>query len=105
MEGLILMLKNVAKGTWHPIMYAEKPLPGSLDSDTNNNIVRFKSKGHHTTGFITREEAIATLDDLKNRMLNHMFLSNVTIDIENDIEWTGEDLPLDTQIRPQILKS
>jgi hypothetical protein len=101
MEGLIQMLKNVATGKWHPIMYVEKPLPGSLDSDANNNIVRFKSKGHHTSGFTTREEAVATLEELKFNMINLMFLSKVTIDVETDIEWTSEDLPLDTQIRPR----
>lgn len=105
MEGLIQMLKNVTKNTWHPIMYVEKPLPGGLDTDANNNIVRFKSKGHHTAGFATREEAIASLDDLKARMINYMFLSNVTVDVETDLEWNGDDIPLDTQIRPRILKS
>lgn len=96
-----MMLKNVTKGTWHPIMYAEKPLPGSLDSEAHNTIVRFKSKGHHTEGFASREEALASLDSLKDRMINHMFLSKVTIDVESDIEWSGEELPLDTQIRPK----
>ena len=100
MEGLIQMLKNETTGKWHPIMYVEKPFPGSLDSN-DNGIVRFKSKGHHTAGFENREDAIASLEDLKKRMLDFLSVSKVTIDVENDVFWTGEEIPADTVLRPR----
>lgn len=92
-----MMLKNLATGRWHPIMYVEKSFPSSLNEP--QPMIRFKSKGHHTTGFENRDEAVASLDDLKKRMIESLFLSKVTIDITDDIGWEGNDLPLDIQLR------
>lgn len=42
-------------GRFHPAYYALAPLPGPASADAK--FLRYKSRGHHTTGFETLEEA------------------------------------------------
>ena len=51
------ILVNLATGRFHPIVFRPAPLPGgaSLADGTE----RYRSKGHHTNGFDTEEEAVA----------------------------------------------
>ena len=61
MEALVMMLKNTKENTYHPIMYFESPFPGGFESDGNQKLIRYKSKGHRTTGFLNRQDAIDTI--------------------------------------------
>ncbi len=48
------MLKNTATGRYHPIVFRPAPAP----SGPMGRAERYRSKGHHTDGFPTREAAI-----------------------------------------------
>ncbi len=61
MEALIMMLKNTSTGKFHPIFYIEKPMP-DLESEANKKYIRYRSKGHHTEGFLDREEAVKNIE-------------------------------------------
>lgn len=95
---LIMMLFNTAKKTWHPIFYYESPLPGPLEEAT---LARYKSKGHHTTGFENREDALKSCDELRQKLISE-YGSHVVTELGDDqiLEWDGEGVPADTQIRP-----
>lgn len=79
------LLHNVKENRWHPILFIEAPLPGPPESGKS---IRLKSKGHHTTGFATREDAIAEIADKAPHVE-----PPAAIDTEKDIEWDGEDTP------------
>lgn len=49
------MLHNTATNRYHPILFRPGPPPSEQISDPAH---RFKSRGHHTAGFDTLEEAI-----------------------------------------------
>ena len=53
------MLKNTATGRFHPIVFRPAPMPGGSDLDASAQ--RYKSLGHHTEGFATEDEAIASI--------------------------------------------
>lgn len=91
------MLYNTANRTWHPIFYFESPFPGEMSTDRP---VRYKSKGHHTTGFPTREAAILECKDVENKLLSECGTRNVINELETDIEWNGDGVPADIQLRP-----
>lgn len=98
MEALVMMLFNTKLNKWHPIFYFEKDFPGGFDSELNQKVIRYKSKGHHTVGFETREGAI---DSINNSLVDQIkscgYTPNLEIDI--DLEWDGEDIPADIQTR------
>lgn len=54
------MLQNTVSGRWHPILFRPAPLPGGKDSDLAAQ--RYRSLGHHTEGFATKEEAMAHIE-------------------------------------------
>lgn len=80
------MLHNAKENRWHPIFFVENPLPGPPDA---SKPLRLRSKGHHTKGFETRAEALASIDG-SVKQLNQ----EVIVDTEKDIEWDGIDIPL-----------
>lgn len=92
--ALIMMLYNTLKETWHPIFYFESPLPGPIEEAT---LIRFKSKGHHTTGFKTRDEALFSATELHKQLLEQK--NTVFVETEGDLPWDGVDIPADTQFR------
>ncbi len=93
MNALILILLNTALGTFHPIIYFEKPFPGD-----ERSLIRYKSKGHHTTGFANREDAVAHVnDDLTKRIQGMGY--KINIELDGNLEWDGSDIPADTQFR------
>jgi len=98
MYALIGMLFNTAKNTYHPIFYYESPFPG----EGTDSVVRFKSKGHHTTGFEKLGDAIDSLPDLQQRITGQGYIP--IVDIEAMIEWNGDGVPADTELRtPQFI--
>lgn len=79
---IIANLHNTKTNRYHPILFTESPLPGG-DGPT-----RHKSKGHHTKGFDTREEAIAECE----RMSADEYCGG-RLCIAKDFPWDGEDIP------------
>jgi len=90
MEALIMMLFNTKEKTYHPILYFEHPLPGLSE------VIRYKSKGHRTTGFKDREEAIATI---KPELIDRLPGYKITQELDGDFYWDGIDIPADIQLR------
>jgi len=80
------MLHNTKLNKWHPAFFEEKPLPGP---PSDKKPVRHKSKMHHTTGFDTREEALASLEDPRFEQE----LGSIQKCLEEDILWDGEGIP------------
>lgn len=100
--ALVKMLHNIEAKKWHPIFYYDKPFPGGFkDGGINDAVIRYKSKGHHTTGFDKREDAVKSanelIDTLRNRDHDTVL---VEIDEKDDILWDGKEIPADTQLRP-----
>lgn len=91
MKALIMLLFNTAANTWHPIFYFESPLP-------SESVTRYKSKGHHTTGFATKEGA---LKDIELSLVSQIKSMGYTLtqETESFIQWDGTGVPADTQIR------
>jgi len=98
MEALVMMLKNVKENTYHPIMYFESPFPGGYDSESNMSIIRYKSKGHRTTGFSDRQDAVNSIEVEIESKLKEMGY-NLNKELDGDLEWDGIDIPTDVQLR------
>lgn len=80
---IIAMLHNTETNRYHPIVFVENPMPGP---PTPNKPVRHKSKGHHTTGFDTREEALESA----NKMAKERDMKRC---LDGDIVWDGQSMP------------
>jgi len=90
MKVLIMMLFNTSTSTYHPIMYFEHPFFADTD------LVRFKSKGHRTNGFVDRDMALATIQpELVDRLGGY----SIYKDLDDNLIWDGEDIPADIQLR------
>jgi hypothetical protein len=81
---VVAMLFNEKLKRWHPIVFEEKPLPGNPE-----NLVRHKSKMHHTAGFATREEA---LESIGPEITSHIE-GECRLMLEGDMLWDGEGIP------------
>ena len=95
MEALVLLLKNKKENTYHPIMYFEKQFPGQNENQT---LIRYKSKGHRTIGFIDRQDAINSIKvelDSKLKELGY----NINKELDLDLDWDGISIPADIQLR------
>lgn len=84
---IVAMLHNTKLNRWHPIVFLEAPLPGPPSDDKP---VRHRSKGHHTTGFATRQEA---LDWIKNDLKMKDDVGPAKEALDKDFAWDGEDMP------------
>ena len=94
MKVLIMMLLNTAESTYHPIFYMESPLPGD---NSNIGFVRYKSKGHRTTGFKSIDEALESIQtEIVDRLDDNY---SITKELKGVLEWDGKDIPADIQIR------
>ena len=98
MEALVMMLKNTSQNIYHPIVYFEAPLPGGYESEGNKKLIRYKSKGHRTTGFTDRQEAINSIATEMEAKLKEMGY-NLHKELNGDLEWDGVDIPADVQFR------
>lgn len=98
MEALIQILFNTKNNTYHPIYFLQSGFPGGADAKVNQNIVRFKSKGHHTFGFNERQ---AALQSIHERLVPGIKDAgyNVTLEVDQDSEWDGEGTPTDIVLR------
>ena len=92
---VILLLFNTKTERWHPILYWECPPPSGKLGDCE----RWKSKGHHTLGFATKEEAIngeaGGVMALAKNQYEKKEGGDVYYDIEHYSEWDGDGTPSD----------
>jgi hypothetical protein len=79
-QTIIGILHNTKTDRYHPITFRYAPTPSGLD--------RYKSGGHHTSGFDTRSEA---LDFINNTMVN--YFPGFTPCLAKDFSWDGENIP------------
>jgi hypothetical protein len=98
MQALVMMLFNTKNNTFHPIYYLEDWFPGPFDSTMNTNYIRYKSKGHHTTGFKNRNEAVKSINEsLIDQIKSIGYQPN--LELETDLVWDGNNIPADHQVR------
>jgi len=76
--GILISEKT---GKFHPILFRISPPPSGGPDGTH----RLKSIGHHTEGFMTKEEAIADIDTNEKIKDVHR--------MEEDLLWQKEESP------------
>jgi hypothetical protein len=80
---VIAILQNTSLNRWHPIVFRESPFPGGRQLEAGK---RYKSAGHHTDGFSTRDEAEAEAKAMCKRN-GADFATDVVF------EWNGSGTP------------
>lgn len=85
-EYILAILYNEKTTKYHPIIFRFHSLP---EEDTT--IPRYKSVGHHTKGFISKDEAIAECEESKRKL--EADGNSVGLSLENDFLWDGEEIP------------
>ena len=86
LNPIIAMLLNTTTNRFHPILFQERPLPSSYEENSDSP-VRHKSKGHHSTGFDTRVEAISEC----NRMAEQLKEDNPRFFLDTDFNWDEDE--------------
>jgi hypothetical protein len=81
---IIAMIHDNVNNRWHPVLFEERPLPGPHN---DSKPIRHKSKGHHTTGFATQEEANANAKE----MLEKLPEAKLRLDVV--FPWDGQGIP------------
>jgi hypothetical protein len=89
LEPIVGLIHNVKLDRWHPVYFSENPLPGDVQIE---GAKRYKSGGHHTEGFPTRDEALSNAKGLAERLREHSIGATHTA-LEKDFPWDGEDIP------------
>lgn len=80
---VIGMIHNKSLDRWHPVYFSDHPHSADTDS-----VWRFKSQGHHTDGFETRDAALENIqDDLVPQ------LSGALLALDSNYEWDGKGVP------------
>lgn len=85
------LLKNEASGRFHPIIFTYRPMPGP--EKIGQKHFRFRSFGHHTAGFDTREEAVKHItEEIPAKDTSAKYITKIDV----DIPWSGEagDMPV-----------
>jgi len=94
----IAMLHDVDKDRYHPIIYKPQPTPSWNEGDP----VRSKSMMHHTGGFDTHAEAMASASGLLITMRDQIangegnlanWASEVYCCLEKSFPWDGHGVP------------
>ncbi len=97
MKALIMMLINRKTNTYHPIFYMEHPF---IADEANETIIRYRSKGHHTTGFATRQKALDSIEEqLRIPLREQGYVILEELEEKDLLEWDGENIPADNQLR------
>jgi len=94
LNPIVAILHNNKENRWHPIIFAESPLPGP---DTPDKPVRHRSKGHHTAGFESRAEAVTNINE---KLVPE--LPGLRLALEADLEWDGDGIPASTTFFAEI---
>ena len=82
---VLCILHDVNTDRYHAAFFEEHPLPGEVKSIEETDIVRLKSKMHHTTGSTTLEGALEHLKELSEQII--VPEENIK---KNPIDWDGE---------------
>ena len=77
------LLLNTATSRYHPIVFRPAPLPGGVEIMGGT---RYRSKGHHTDGFPTKDGAVAWIREQAELTLTGCVW-----------EWNGTDVPAMTE--------
>src|SRR5512133_2988785 len=91
LNPIVANLHNTATNRYHPILFHECPLPGP-ETETPGRLIRHKSKGHHTDGFDTRDEAMAECENIA-RQVKAVSIGEPRLCTEKDFAWDGEGVP------------
>jgi hypothetical protein len=85
MKPIIGMLHNTKEERYHPILFLPNPTPSGMKE-------RYKSKNHHTAGFLTRQEA---LEQITNQFVPwcEKYVGKPDLCLEKDFPWDGENTP------------
>lgn len=81
---VLCILHDVNTDKYHAAFFEEKPLPGKVKSIEETDIVRLKSKMHHTGGSDTLDGALEHLKELSEKII--VPGENV---FNEPIEWDG----------------
>jgi hypothetical protein len=90
LNPIIALLHNPLAQRWHPVLFYESPLPGP---DTPDKPVRHRSKGHHTEGFATREEALAYIETEMLPAVRKISIGEPTLSCDKAFPWDGDGVP------------
>ena len=98
MEALIKMLKNIKDNTYHPIFYF---ISFFIADEMNDKVKRYKSKGHRTVGFTSRQDALDSIEkEIRIPVREMGYIIHEELDEADDMIWDGEGIPADIQLRP-----
>lgn len=86
---IIGIIHNEKANRWHPVIFEESPLPGPPSEDKP---IRHKSKGHHASGFDSRDTAISEAKKLAEKLAPES-IGPVALALEKDFSWDGENVP------------
>ncbi|WP_293811327.1 hypothetical protein [uncultured Bosea sp.] len=78
------MLKNTSNGRFHPVIFRPAPFPGPGPE----KVLRYRSLGHHTTGFAELADAEASIVEQGWERVDHL------------AEWDGQGIPAETILLP-----
>ena len=84
---VVANLHDVEHDKWHPIVFRLAPTPSGME--------RYKSVGHHTEGFDTREGAIECCKKMYEDMSSDgTFIGKKPrLCIQKDFPWDGQGVP------------
>lgn len=86
-DPVIALIHNTSNGRWHPVVFVDAPFPGGCD------LKRYRSKGHHTDGFDTRDAAVTHASkDLAPR------IARARLALDKVFEWDGDGIPAITTV-------
>lgn len=85
---IVSMIHNLKDNRWHPVYFRPAPLPGP----DGEKFGRYRSGGHHTDGFPTRDEALAGAKEIGEKLHAHSG-AEVRYSLAADFPWDGEDVP------------
>ncbi|MGO8792914.1 MAG: hypothetical protein ACLQVL_36765 [Terriglobia bacterium] len=88
-EPIVGIIHNVKLNKWHPVYFRESPPPSS---DGKESCQRYKSGGHQTEGFATREEGLEGAKKLAEALKPHA-IGAIHLALDGDFLWDGEDIP------------
>ena len=92
-----MMLINRKTNTYHPIFYMEHPF---IADEANEKIIRFKSKGHHTKGFVNKQDALNSIEkEVRIPLRDMKYTIREELEEKDLLEWDGENIPADNQLR------
>ncbi len=90
LDPIIGLVRNTKANRWHPIYFQRYPMPGGTEQ---TNLTRYRSGGHHTAGFTSREEAVRVARTGIAPRLRNICAGPVRFSLDTDFLWNGEDIP------------